>query len=296
MGNDEAEALGWDGIPKEAHAKASAGIHSKCLCLESSPSVCSETSVAETSDVKPAYFEVACPNSGSHRLSSDVEKVRRHTRNVCGMVGDESENKSKALQCFISGVTHVSHMRSDSAVERPPDLIMPNSRCSRSTSHLMVDGISENTDKIEAINLMQDEPAVKAVVSHSSVNGESEVVQGTSIDNTEVENNAPENLKEKQDRDPQLKIFKDWKVNYENKPDWQDVAPHSLEVKYYWYRWDQLEVRNGILYRRWLNEANGSVKWLIVLPKELRHSVLIQLHDRSNWWTSRCKENFGKSS
>ena len=38
--------------------------------------------------------------------------------------------------------------------------------------------------------------------------------------------------------------------------------------------WDQLEVREGILYRKWKSEDGKCVNWRIVLPANMRNKVL----------------------
>lgn len=92
------------------------------------------------------------------------------------------------------------------------------------------------------------------------------------------ENFDIEKVREPQLADPVLKKLYVWKES-EKKPEWSEIADQGLEVKYYWQMWDLLGIRAGVLYRRWENFNGKQIKFLLVVPKSLKHFILSQLHD-----------------
>ena len=46
-----------------------------------------------------------------------------------------------------------------------------------------------------------------------------------------------------------------------------------------WGLWDQMELTDGVLYRKWHVEGNNTARKQLVLPQELRETVWEQLHD-----------------
>lgn len=63
------------------------------------------------------------------------------------------------------------------------------------------------------------------------------------------------------------------------RPVWQDVARFSPQLKYYWSIWDSLEVREGLLFRKWESHDGATTSWLLVVPRERVTEVLREFHD-----------------
>jgi transposase InsO family protein/predicted aspartyl protease len=63
------------------------------------------------------------------------------------------------------------------------------------------------------------------------------------------------------------------------RPAWETVAPYREGVKWLWGQWDQLLMKDGVLRRRWEDEAGHMVKWLFVVPLTMLEEMLQQLHD-----------------
>ena len=59
---------------------------------------------------------------------------------------------------------------------------------------------------------------------------------------------------------------------------WDDVAPHSHVARAYWAQRQQLSLKDGVLYRRWLCLGDLKEKWLIVAPRVMRQQLLNQAH------------------
>ena len=87
-----------------------------------------------------------------------------------------------------------------------------------------------------------------------------------------------ERLRKLQLDDSVLKIVHEWK-ECGKKPEWCENDDQSLEAKYYWNMWDLLCLRDGVLYRRWVNCDGKETKFLLVVPRSLQPLILRQLHN-----------------
>lgn len=79
----------------------------------------------------------------------------------------------------------------------------------------------------------------------------------------------------------------EWKERKVPRPPWEHISPASPTLKTYWAQWDLLEVREGILIRRWESDDGKGASWLTVLPNGVRSLVLQELH------TSNTAAHFG---
>ena len=65
----------------------------------------------------------------------------------------------------------------------------------------------------------------------------------------------------------------------ELKPKWETVSHLSAKAKILISEWDRLEIKNGLLYRKWFSK-HGKVYWLqLVLPSKHWDGILEQVHD-----------------
>ena len=62
------------------------------------------------------------------------------------------------------------------------------------------------------------------------------------------------------------------------KPAWKDVELQSAEVKSQWNELERLEVRGGILRRKWTSISWTSHRWQIVLPTNYRKEFIHMVH------------------
>jgi len=62
------------------------------------------------------------------------------------------------------------------------------------------------------------------------------------------------------------------------KPPWDTVSLKSSDVKVLWHMWPRLQMRDGLLKRRFETPDGLSVKWQIVLPASLRQDFLTTVH------------------
>ena len=63
------------------------------------------------------------------------------------------------------------------------------------------------------------------------------------------------------------------------RPNWEEIAGKSREVKHYWQLWPsrKVVVSNGLIWYRW-DEA-GSFQWKLVIPRVYQSQVLTAFHD-----------------
>jgi hypothetical protein len=50
-----------------------------------------------------------------------------------------------------------------------------------------------------------------------------------------------------------------------DRPDWQNISAESIELKYYWSRFDPLEIENDILYHKFENDVGDEITWHVKL-------------------------------
>ena len=58
----------------------------------------------------------------------------------------------------------------------------------------------------------------------------------------------------------------------------ESISELPSSVKVLLGHWDQLDVREGIFYRKWESEDGKRVNWRIALPADIRNKVLQELH------------------
>lgn len=87
-----------------------------------------------------------------------------------------------------------------------------------------------------------------------------------------------EEIRRAQLQDVDIKHILNWKEKDEDRPKWQEVSHLSSATKTYWINWLLLEVRDGVLMRRWESDDGKEVSWKVTLPRTLRSNVLDELH------------------
>lgn len=95
-----------------------------------------------------------------------------------------------------------------------------------------------------------------------------------------VEKNGwtPEYLRAEQRKDDSIGVVLGWREkNLHPRP--EELAPFGEEVKVLVSNWNQLEVRNGVLHRTWIQESTGNVeRHQLVTPAPLRQQVIEFTH------------------
>ena len=92
-----------------------------------------------------------------------------------------------------------------------------------------------------------------------------------------------EDIRQWQRDDPNLGQIIKWMEDSSERPDGAVIAGMSKDIKAFWNQWDVLQLKNGLLYRKWfpfesMNHRAGP-KWQLVAPNEIRRQILVALHD-----------------
>ena len=88
---------------------------------------------------------------------------------------------------------------------------------------------------------------------------------------------SSEKVSELQKLDPCLKMVFPW-VESRNRPKWQEISDQNEEVKYFWSRFDSLEIKDSVLCWCWKSKGKPD-EFHIVVPKSMHTFILNQLHD-----------------
>ena len=87
------------------------------------------------------------------------------------------------------------------------------------------------------------------------------------------------NISEAQAADKDLQLLISALKNGTGRPSWEVMSSASTETKYYWAQWDMLRMHGGVLQRRWETTDGSSRRWLVVVPRTLRPTMLKDNHD-----------------
>lgn len=68
-------------------------------------------------------------------------------------------------------------------------------------------------------------------------------------------------------------------VNNQEKPKWEEISMESVPVKTLWAKWKRLEVRDGVLHRKWEDESGKRITYQLLVPELYRADILKSLHD-----------------
>ena len=84
-------------------------------------------------------------------------------------------------------------------------------------------------------------------------------------------------MKEAQRKDPNLSFLLKGKENGQ-KPAPTEISPLSKTAKVYYMEWDRIELREGMLPRRWESNDGSFIRWQLIVPKKYQDAVLEELH------------------
>jgi len=74
---------------------------------------------------------------------------------------------------------------------------------------------------------------------------------------------------------PVYNLIKEGKI----KPQWEEVSDWSRDSKILLVDWDRLQLHEGMLYRKWVDN-HGKVEWCqLTLPRTYREVIMKQIHD-----------------
>ena len=89
----------------------------------------------------------------------------------------------------------------------------------------------------------------------------------------------PFDLRSAQENDDALGMIIKAKMDGTGRPGWQQISSKSVAFKEWLAEWDALEIRDGILCRRWVSDLDGRETWLPAVPASVQPEVMRLLHD-----------------
>jgi len=99
---------------------------------------------------------------------------------------------------------------------------------------------------------------------------------------------STEELVTEQQDGPEIKVVRELRDKFNQRPDWKEVEAQSVAVKTLWNQFDRLEFRKGLLGRQWISLQSSAPKWQIVLPKK----TPTEIRSSGSYWNYR--RTFGK--
>ena len=85
-------------------------------------------------------------------------------------------------------------------------------------------------------------------------------------------------IREAQLSDDTIQWIVQAKENNDPRPEWKEIAHKSAAAKTYWAKWNQLEVADGVLCRRWESDDGKTVRKQIIMPEKLRKDAMRDVH------------------
>ena len=127
-----------------------------------------------------------------------------------------------------------------------------------------------------------DQPLAN-VSSHGNDEAEKQqdnvVASGASEDNElSVFQWSLDGIRKEQQADPDIKCVIDWLQASNVKPPWETVALASHNVKTLWAQWPRLDIKEGLLRRRFESPDGLSVHWQVIWPSSLKTEFLKLAH------------------
>ncbi|GFV39644.1 retrovirus-related Pol polyprotein from transposon 412 [Trichonephila clavipes] len=89
---------------------------------------------------------------------------------------------------------------------------------------------------------------------------------------------SDESVQKDQLAHPEIKPIIEFKESSDEKSSWQDIALLYPTMKRYWALWESLNLRNGVLCRKWESDDGKTFRWQLILPKTRVSTVLKELH------------------
>ena len=113
------------------------------------------------------------------------------------------------------------------------------------TQYASTQMLSDHCDK----SVIEEQAAVKSPDTYASCQifhvAALDLLTGTSG------NRSPQELRQAQLSDQDLKPVLEWMERSSHRPPWEEIAPHNDNTKVYCAQWQSLQVFNGVLYRLW---------------------------------------------
>ena len=170
----------------------------------------------------------------------------------------------------------------DSTVERNgvPCAEAPNVHSARVVSQRQINGRAANTASEPMSQTKMSARAAHAIPGASSQNqnngraaNDPDVTANVQSDSGQATENfrwTNEQISSAQRDDPEIGVIISFMEESQEKPFWKDVELQSSSVKSLWNEWQRLEIRNGVLCRRWISTDELQTRYQVILPHAYR--------------------------
>jgi len=129
----------------------------------------------------------------------------------------------------------------------------------------------------ECISLLDGGP-VGDMVQSQDRHGDNAKSAANAGEEQEVFEWSWDGIQKAQQEDQAIKCVMDLLQGHQAKPAWKTVALESHDVKALWAQWPRLQIRDGLLKRRFESPDGLSVCWQIVWPSSLKTDFLRLAH------------------
>ena len=99
---------------------------------------------------------------------------------------------------------------------------------------------------------------------------------GTNEDSSLSDSLNVQNLGAAQEDDPVLTELSHLKESYAVKAEWNTIPRGIDELRTYWVQWESVEIRDPLLYRRFVCSDGSAKYYQLVVPSSLRSAFIVQ--------------------
>ncbi len=210
-------------------------------------------------------FEVIY-RAGSKIQATDALSRRPCSENACRQC-QRLENSSIAV--VNDNMPRAEELSSE---ELSDDLYVSSTMLSAASSAVIDNCVRKANNYVDN----DDEIGLVCLVGRADCKREVESKQAVSVNAVRV---VGIDLAKAQVEDTVLGSIVQAKVAGEPRPKWEDISLRDTVYKAWWTDWDLLQIKDGLLCRRWVKDSNNVVLWLPAVPTGLQCEVLRQVHD-----------------
>ncbi|CAG2210223.1 unnamed protein product [Mytilus edulis] len=99
------------------------------------------------------------------------------------------------------------------------------------------------------------------------------------VSSIQIQGFTAQEVLEAQRADSELEFVIAMLKSHVEKPPFSHVSGQSSVIKAYWNMWEQLELVDDVLYRKWFRLETDEISRLVMAPKKLRQKILTLAHD-----------------
>ena len=181
----------------------------------------------------------------------------------------DCQNVGHAGMISTRGATHEDTVHHPCEIDLPCDNSLPNNH----SSGILQNSPCGNTKNCCSICQKKIRECMDQYQGCSNMS--TRAIDGTVSNSPEI---SKESLHIEQEKDSTIQHMLQWKKNG-TKPEWATVAPYCKELKVYWHQWDTIEIKDGILCKKYIRADGTGADYLYIVPVSLRKEIFKHLHE-----------------